>query len=178
MTKMTPTVDYPENNFETPHHRNLKTVISSLYGRETWNNFRLMENLRIKIIRRAVDLDFLKQCRDNNLTPKFAFINHQLRSRWNYKAFEQLSRALVRGEIRRTCTALDFLSKMALELHLQLAHEIRTDLWMVMDASAALKAEGEGRKANERHTRKLQKLTEKKDATNKEDATQTMTKKS
>jgi hypothetical protein len=25
MTKMTPTLDYPKNNFETPHHRNLKT---------------------------------------------------------------------------------------------------------------------------------------------------------
>jgi hypothetical protein len=24
MTKMTPTADYLENNFETPHHRNLK----------------------------------------------------------------------------------------------------------------------------------------------------------
>jgi len=24
MTKMIPTVDYPTNNFETPHHRNLK----------------------------------------------------------------------------------------------------------------------------------------------------------
>jgi hypothetical protein len=26
MTKMTPTVDYPENTFETPHHRNLKKL--------------------------------------------------------------------------------------------------------------------------------------------------------
>jgi hypothetical protein len=39
-----------------------KTEVSSLYGRETWNNFRLLENLRIKINRRVVDLVFLKQC--------------------------------------------------------------------------------------------------------------------
>jgi hypothetical protein len=168
---MTPTVDYPANNFENTHHRNLKTTISSLYGRETWNNFRLMENLRIKIIRRAVDLDFLKQCRDNNLTPKFVVINHQLRSRWNYRAFEQLSRALVRGEIRRTRASLDWLSKTAFRLHLQLAREVRQDLWTVLDASAALKAEGEGRKAIQRQANKLKKLKEKRDAVNEEDAT-------
>jgi hypothetical protein len=162
--EMTPTVDYPNNTCETPHHRNLKTTISSLYGRETWNNFRLLENLRIKIVRRAVDLDFLKKCRDNNLTPIFSLISHQIRSRWNYKAFERLSRALVRGELRKTRAALDALSKNALKLHLQLAHKIRMDLWTVMDASAALKADGERRKAIERHTRKLRNLTAKRDA--------------
>jgi hypothetical protein len=57
MKKMTPTVDYPDNSFKTLHHINLKTTISSLYGRETWKNFHLMENLRIKIIKRVVDLD-------------------------------------------------------------------------------------------------------------------------
>ena len=67
---MKKTMDYPKNTYENPHHRNLKTVISSLYGRETWNHFHLMENLLIKIIRRAVDLNFLKQCRDNNLISK------------------------------------------------------------------------------------------------------------
>jgi hypothetical protein len=28
ITKMTSTVDYPDNTFKTPHHRNLKTVMS------------------------------------------------------------------------------------------------------------------------------------------------------
>jgi hypothetical protein len=88
MTKMTPIVDYLAINLETTHHKNLKTIISSLYGWKTWNKFHLMENLRIKIIRRAADLDFLKQCRDNKLNPKFAYINHPLRNRWNNRAFE------------------------------------------------------------------------------------------
>ena len=125
---MITTADYPKNSCETPHHRNLKTVISSLYGRETWNNFRLLEKLRIKIVRRAADLDFLKKCRDNNIIPIFALISHKIRSRWNHKAFERLSRALVRGELRRTRATLDTLSKNALKLHLQLTHEIRMDL--------------------------------------------------
>jgi hypothetical protein len=135
-------MDYPANNFKNTHHRNLKTTIYSLYGRETWNNFCLLENLRIKITRRVVDLEFLKQCRDKDLTPKFTLINHPLCSRWNFKAFQQLSRALIRGEIRRTRSTLDWLSKSAFKLHLRLAREIRTDLWTVLDASAALKADG------------------------------------
>jgi hypothetical protein len=161
---MTPTMDYLNNTCKTPHHENLKTTMSFLYGKETWNNFRLLENLRIKIVRRAADLDFLKKCRDNNLTPIFALISHQICSKWNYKAFEQLSRALVWGELRKTRAALDALSRNALKLHLQLTHKIHMDLWTVMDVSAALKAGGERRKAIEHHTRKLQNLTAKRDA--------------
>jgi hypothetical protein len=71
-------------------------------------------------------------------------------SRWNYRAFEQLSRALVWGEIRRTRASLDWLSKTAFQLHLQLTREVRQDLWTVLDASTALKAKGEGHKASQR----------------------------
>jgi hypothetical protein len=31
-TKMTPTMDYPENNSENPHHRNFKTIKVKVLG--------------------------------------------------------------------------------------------------------------------------------------------------
>ena len=69
------------------------------------------------------------------------------------------------------CTTLDELSKLALELYLELASEIKMELWTILDASASLKEDGEGRKANERHAIKLKKLKEiKNHATNKDDA--------
>jgi hypothetical protein len=38
MTKMTPTVDYPDNTFETPHHRNLKTVLLAIFAKPSLKN--------------------------------------------------------------------------------------------------------------------------------------------
>jgi len=39
----------------TNHHRNLATEITSLHGRDIWQQFRLLERLRIKIKLRASD---------------------------------------------------------------------------------------------------------------------------
>ena len=55
------------------HHRNLATEITSLHGRDIWQQFRLMESLRIKIELRAGDLNFLKQCRDKKLIANNTF---------------------------------------------------------------------------------------------------------
>ena len=55
---------------KTYHHRNLATKITSLHGRDIWQQFRLLEKLRVKIKRRVGDLHFLKYCRD---TPPLDF---------------------------------------------------------------------------------------------------------
>jgi hypothetical protein len=34
---MTPTVDYPANNFENTHHRNLKTTLTSLIKKDAFS---------------------------------------------------------------------------------------------------------------------------------------------
>jgi hypothetical protein len=57
---------------ENPNHRNLINQIISLYGRETLDEIRVLEKLRVKIKRRVADLEFLKKCRDENVLPKFA----------------------------------------------------------------------------------------------------------
>ena len=54
------------------HHRSLATEITSQYGREIWNHVRLLEKLRVKIMKRAEDLNLLKTCRDKNLTYLFS----------------------------------------------------------------------------------------------------------
>jgi len=109
------TMEYLENEFsKTPLHRNLKTMITSLYGGETRKKLYLMEKLRIKTNRRVFYLNFLKWCMDNSLIPIFSSIKHCLQIRWNYKAFDNLIGALIQGDIRRTCALLDSLSRMDL----------------------------------------------------------------
>ena len=47
----------PYNNL--PHRRNLQTEIATLYGRDIAKETRRLEATRIKIQRRAADLDFV-----------------------------------------------------------------------------------------------------------------------
>ena len=69
----------------------------------------------------------------------FATIKHKMRNNQNNKAFEKLSETLVRMEIKKTRDILDCMSQDALTLHLKLAVTIRSDLWIIADASTALK---------------------------------------
>ena len=62
----------------TNHHKSLATEITSQYGREIWNHVWLLEKLRVKIMKRAKDLNFSKTYRDKKLTPWFTVINHRM----------------------------------------------------------------------------------------------------
>ena len=55
-------VDLSTNSEHNYHHRNLNEQITSLHGREILDEVRKLEKLRVKIRRRAADLEFLKQC--------------------------------------------------------------------------------------------------------------------
>jgi len=72
----------------------------------------------------------------------------------------KLSLALIRNEIKRTRATLDNLNRLALSLNLKLTMKSNFDLWKIVDAKAALKAQSEGRIARERQSRKLAKLEE------------------
>jgi hypothetical protein len=135
---------------QNSHHKNLNYQITSLYGREILDETRVLEKLRVKIKRRAADLDFLKRCRDNNVLPKFTCIEHKIKSKWNKTTFCTLGKSIVRGEIKKNRCALDSLSKTALKLHLKLAHAIHPDLWKKIDVLAALKAENANKIARAR----------------------------
>lgn len=152
------TVDNLEHEATNNSHRGLKTNITSLYGGETWKEICILEMLRIKIERRAADLQFLKQCRNKRIIPHFAKVNHRLFNQYNNKSFLKLSLALIRSEIKRTQAALDNLNRLALSWHLKLTMKISPDLWKIVDAKAALKAQTEGRIARERQSKKIAKL--------------------
>ena len=144
------------------HHRNLNDQITSLYGREILDEVRELEKLRVKIKRRAIDLDFLKQCRDNNVLPKFARIQHKLKNKWNKTTFHALEKSIVRGKVRKNRYTLDLLSKTTLKLNLKLAHALDLEVWKTIDALAALKAENVNRMARTRQDSKLKQLHSKK----------------
>ena len=52
----------------------LKTKIVSLHGGDSWDEICFLEKTRMKTEKRAADLKFLKECRDNNLIPQFTRI--------------------------------------------------------------------------------------------------------
>ena len=63
------TVGSPVKNSKSSNHRSLKSNILSLYGGDTWSEILALESVRIRIKRRASDLQFPKNCRDSNLIP-------------------------------------------------------------------------------------------------------------
>jgi len=126
------------------NHKCLKSIIISPYGGDTWSEIILLEKNRVKIERRAADLQFLKNCRDNNLISPFTQINHRLHNKFNSKAFFQLIISLFRAEIKRVRASLDNIGCSAFSAHLKLASKINKDLWSVIDARAALKASNQG----------------------------------
>ena len=123
------TAKFPEKPYSNiSHRRNLQNEIATLYGRDIAKEARRLEMARIKIQRRAIDMDFLKRCRDTNILPIFLIVKQHLRNYSNDRAFDRLGFSIVRGEIRRTSAPLNNLSNLALKLHLKLVHLLRTDL--------------------------------------------------
>jgi len=151
------TVAIPTNH-ENSNHRNIFNQITSLYGRETLDEIRVLEKLRVKIKKRLTDLEFLKDCRDKNVLPKFAQIQHRNRNKWNSAAFAKLGLSIVKGEIKRNRYNLDRLSRNALRLHLKIAQTITPELWKKVDAIAAMKAEKSYLESHTRHASKLRRL--------------------
>jgi hypothetical protein len=88
------TVAFPIKT-ENPNHNNLTHQIISLYGRETLDEIRVLEKLRVKIKRRVADLEFLKKCRDENVLPKFAQIQHRTKNKWNNNLTHQHAEYMV-----------------------------------------------------------------------------------
>jgi hypothetical protein len=129
-----------------------------MYGRETLDEIRVLEKLRVKIKRRLADLEFLKKCRDENVLPKFAQIQHRTKNRWNNMAFSRLGLSIVRGKIKKNRCILERTSKNALKLHLKLAQITTPGLWRIVDALATMKAETTYAEENNRHVSKLKRL--------------------
>jgi hypothetical protein len=123
--------------------------------RETLDEILLMENLREKIQRRVADLEFLKNCRDNKVLPKFARIEHRMKNKGNNATFHRLGLSIIKNEIKKTRSTLDYLSKTVLNLHLKLACFISPELWKTVDALASLKAEKECHVVHARHKKKM-----------------------
>jgi len=44
------------------HHKNIQTLISTLYGRDIWTEVPTLKKITVKIKRRASNIYFLKQC--------------------------------------------------------------------------------------------------------------------
>jgi hypothetical protein len=148
----------PENK---PPHVNIIDHICSLYKRETLDEIRLMEKLKVKIQRRIEDLEFLKNCIDKKVLQKFVCIEHKMRNKWNNTTFCKSGFSIVNREIRRTRYALDNRSKTMLKLHLKLANTIRPELWKTIDVLATLKVDKENCVVRTRQKIKLDKLINK-----------------
>jgi hypothetical protein len=102
------------------------TQILSLHGRDALDGFRLLEKLKIKMAHRLADIEFLKQCRDEDIILKFVAINHHLNAGKYNRIFRATSFSLVREEIKSKRKDLEALSNKSCMLHIKLANIILT----------------------------------------------------
>ena len=119
----------------------LFNTIKSHHGRDMQNNALNFEKMRMSRARILSNLIFLKQCRDENLTPKFAKCSHPLNRGRNISLFNKLSKTLIKHEIKFARFQLIKTSKNLLGLHLLLCSTLSFDLWRNLDALTYAKAE-------------------------------------
>jgi len=119
----------------------LFNTIKSHHGRDILNNALNFEKMRISRARNLSNLIFLKQCRDENLTPNFAKCSHPLKWGWNISLFNKLSKTLIKHEIKFARSRLIKISENLLDLHLQLSSTLSSDLWKHLDALTFAKSE-------------------------------------
>ena len=50
-------------------HMAIFSQVQTLHGRDSLKDVRLLENTRVKITKRTAGLEFLNNCRDNQLVP-------------------------------------------------------------------------------------------------------------
>ena len=105
----------------------LFNTIKSHHGRDIMNNALNFEKMRISRARNLSNLIFLKQCRDENLTLKFAKCSHPLNRGRNISLFNNLSKTLIKHEIKFARFQLIKISKNLLGLHLLLSSTLSSE---------------------------------------------------
>ena len=89
-----------------PSRKFIAEIIRKRYGRDTVKQLRKFEKLDCKVRKSRGDLEFLKLCQDNGLTPKFLnfkLANRNLRYSNSYKHCQSL---LLKEEIRNKVSIL------------------------------------------------------------------------
>ena len=132
--------------------------IKSYHGRDMMDNASEFEKLRLSRAKMISNLNFLKNCRDNNLIPKFATCKHPLRLGKNLSTFKKLSETLIRNEIKWVRSKLIKTSHKLLSSHLYLSSYLRHDLWQSLDAITFIKLEKWLTKGNNKKLKKLNNL--------------------
>ena len=118
----------------------MNNQIKALHGRYMLRRIWLFECTRIKNAHRTTYLNFLKKCRNYQIVPCFAKFNHHLKKK-HENIFTTLNMSIVWGEIKQTRKELDALSQKEYNLHMELAKELRVDMWISVDAGTMIKAE-------------------------------------
>ena len=83
-----------------PSRKSIAEIIRKCYGSDTVKQLRKFEKLDYKVRKNQGDLEFLKLCQENGLTPKFLNLkpaNRNLRYSYSYKQCQSL---LLKEEIK------------------------------------------------------------------------------
>ena len=121
---------------------NLIMLIDTLHGREICFKSKQLEMLKIKLMKKIVDLAFLKHCRDSNMLPCFSKFTHHLRSVFNQHIFLRASLSLLKSIIQSTRREINHLNAKLFPLRLELASTLHPDLWIRLDTSSYARAVG------------------------------------
>lgn len=121
-------------------HTSLNSIIESLHGKVVASKVHHFEWARLQVSRLKTDLAFLKHCRDSSIIPNFSRIKHGLHTPRDHQVFLKASLALIRAEISRVHLSLNQLSRVLLDLHLDIGNLISASVWARMEACSALKS--------------------------------------
>jgi len=132
--------------------------IKSYHGRDMMDNASKFKKLRLSRAKMISNLNFLKNCRDNNLIPKFATGKHPLRLGRNLSTFKKLSETLIRNEIKWVRSKLIKMSQKLLSSHVYLSSYLRHELWQSLDAITSIKSEKWLTQDNNKKLKKLNNL--------------------
>ena len=86
--------------------KSIAEIIRKCYGSDTAKQLRKFEKLDYKVRKNQSDLEFLKICQDNSLTPKFWNVKLANRNLRNSNSYEQCQSLLLKEEIRNKVSIL------------------------------------------------------------------------
>lgn len=143
------------------NHENLKTKITSRYGRLIFQAVRELEKTRVKIEKLLCALAFLKRCRDNNIIPKCVQITPKKHIFHGNKILKSASEKLLRNLIRSNRFNINNYSKQENYLKEKLCNVLYSDDWEIIDVITFDQAKRCSELIKQKHMKKFELLVEK-----------------
>ena len=144
-----------EHFIHSIHQEKLKSYIIHLYGEEIHRKVCELGALRKEKARLLCSLNFLVNCRDEEVIPTFAKIKSPLKSKKVDRILRRTSFALLRERIQDKRRSLDYNARRLMDVHLRLSTILSPLDWEFVDRATSALGESVHKQDTERLKKKL-----------------------